>query len=606
MVIKHMPWRGSNAVLSLSLLLISNSYLFSMESSAQPSKRSIFSKLLKKEKHTQTFNGIEDFLEDDFPDEPGYFKGVSIVELRAVFDNAPLEAKQLVDHIKDPKAFGDIRIRYVMFVGPPGSGKTRTAKAIAYLSGCRCVYIESGQNQYSVRNKTNEKILKKLRFAQYLTTRKIKVIVLIDELDKLLEDHENDHYDSKATSFGLQGFLEGMIANPYFFLIGTMNSDHNMPEPFWDRIRGDRIRFESHKDIAILRQIFKSKMTTHRMTLHEECTDEFIDSIIRKLKGFSHRTFDEMGKALTMSLYTREKDSPIRYIRKNDLDQLANSIIKDEKDHKKGKKETERERQDRHLKEQFRNTLIMVGMQRDQITTGSNAGIGFGGTGPAINFGTSVSIASAPGMAYAKEVWKKLYGDEPLIPDEEIEEEEHSGETEKNDSFKRLYEERKGSETTWTELRLNTKNFDPNNYRLFLKALDRLREYEKNWLSIHYPASHNDRYDYKFNHHSKKWERDGESEQDADLRGRERVLSSHDLICTYQEKYYLSTAKLDPNDPKKFVSAMRKLKELNGILMVYGYGDSTFFTFDTPTQKWKTNSRGEYYWDKKDSDCTIV
>lgn len=86
----------------------------------------------------------------------------TIKNLEETFKHAPLVAQQIVTHLKDPNFYKDPSYRYAIFVGPPGSGKTTTAKAIAYKmmkdQDWELIYIEIGELLGKTRNEAAVKL----------------------------------------------------------------------------------------------------------------------------------------------------------------------------------------------------------------------------------------------------------------------------------------------------------------------------------------------------------------------------------------------------------------------------------------------------------------
>lgn len=209
-----------------------------------------------------------------------------------IFDSSSQEIKNIVSHLKDPNFLKNNMYRYAIFVGEPGTGKTETAKAIAYKMeqyGWKTLYITSGDVVGDKRNQTTVRLRQELTSAQMQSK---ALIVIIDELNELLEHSENEHYDTSTTSKFLWGFLDSQRNNPNFFMIGTMNRDTKLPQPLKSRIIASRIEFHTQINPDVKRTILHSYLTSGGVRLENEVSSQFLDEIITKCTQCSFRDLE--------------------------------------------------------------------------------------------------------------------------------------------------------------------------------------------------------------------------------------------------------------------------------------------------------------------------
>jgi hypothetical protein len=175
-------------------------------------------------------------------------------------------------------------------------------------------------------------------------------IVVIEELNELLEHSENEHYDTSTTSKFLWGFVDSQNNNPDFFMIGTMNRDTKLPQPFKSRITARRVVFTIPTDPAIRRESLLFNLTNGGVKLENSINETYLNDSIQQCKDCDFRYLEEV--ALMARLINRQNnlDSHDIVLNKTDVEQAfkecADARIAM---HYYDKEETETERQERHF-----------------------------------------------------------------------------------------------------------------------------------------------------------------------------------------------------------------------------------------------------------------
>jgi SpoVK/Ycf46/Vps4 family AAA+-type ATPase len=145
------------------------------------------------------------------------FEGTPIALIEATYLGAPAMAKLIVSHLQDPNYAGSPEFRTAFLVGDPGTRKKTLAKAIAYKAQRELVFFSATDFLDDQRNGLSRKLVEKLKV---IVAEKKAVVVVVDGINRLLENYENKCHDSAV----LWDFLDRQYGNHNFFLLGTMNS----------------------------------------------------------------------------------------------------------------------------------------------------------------------------------------------------------------------------------------------------------------------------------------------------------------------------------------------------------------------------------------------
>lgn len=224
------------------------------------------------------------------------------------------------------------------------------ARAIAYKmskEGWSYMFIASTELLGEYRNQTAIRLKEKLESA---ISSRIPTIVIIDELNRLLENTESKHHDTDTAATTLWLFLDKQRNNENFFLIGTMNRVTKLPKPFKDRILIDIITFPKIEDAKTKNVIFRRSITSRNMAFDNEVTDEFLNAELGKLGPCVGRNLNKISKLL-FQLQRMDNKDPVmsRVIKKEIITKAVALYMELQKDTDYDSvEETDDERQNRY------------------------------------------------------------------------------------------------------------------------------------------------------------------------------------------------------------------------------------------------------------------
>jgi len=267
---------------------------------------SSFSSPSSSSSHTAS-SDMGDQVEDD--GKPVLTKA-QIEEMAYVLTQADKKAQMIVEHLKDPTFLEDDEYRSAIFVGEPGTGKTTTALAIGHQmmveSGWQYKMLDSGAFLGKFRNQT---AIKLKQFLRGIVALRAPMILIIDELNRLLEHANSEHHDTDTASTALWTFLDKQRGNQQFFFIGTMNDITKLPKPYKDRILFEFIQFKLISAPFQQAQALRYYLTQGKAQINPTLTDERLSALLVTIGSCSGRILKKMS-GFIKRLYREHQEQP--------------------------------------------------------------------------------------------------------------------------------------------------------------------------------------------------------------------------------------------------------------------------------------------------------
>ena len=193
--------------------------------------------------------------------------------------------------------------RFIL-VGPPGSGKTTLAHAIAHMLECSITFIPATSLLGKFRNETANNIHR--AFAQ-LTSEGTKRVIIIDELHKIFEHHTNDRSDDSQSAAAFWLMLDDIEKRcPNIIIIGTANSVDKLPPEIKSRFSGKIITMRTLTKKQKIKA-FKNHLTHDpSIILDKSVTDTFIEHIIQQIEHGSFRDIQLIIDTAKMFYYAQK------------------------------------------------------------------------------------------------------------------------------------------------------------------------------------------------------------------------------------------------------------------------------------------------------------
>lgn len=192
------------------------------------------------------------------------------------------EVKEVLDQEMNPNDYS-VRMNLLLLVGIPGVGKTTLAKAIACELG-NCFFVTSGDLLAEHRNATSERLK---NIVNSILNERGKKILVLDEINKLLENYTSEYKDASETASTLWEIMDAQKDNLDFFLIATANESKKLPIQIQDRfgmsVIGIQRPTNRERRALIVELLSRVKMRKH------ELFEQYIDRLVELTENYTPR-----------------------------------------------------------------------------------------------------------------------------------------------------------------------------------------------------------------------------------------------------------------------------------------------------------------------------
>jgi SpoVK/Ycf46/Vps4 family AAA+-type ATPase len=207
---------------------------------------------------------------------------------QVALENAPNKIKALIARENcGPKGYKH-RINRLLFIGVPGVGKSLLAKAMACQIG-KCFFIKHSAVMKKYRNETSNLLIKILR---EIVEQPGKNVIVIDEINKLTDNHKSEHSDSGITAATLWTFMDEQQTNPNCYIIGTTNHSKKLPEELQSRFHSATVTI-STPDVNTRRNVLRKLIMESDLQCDPNMT-AFLDILAQQTENYSIRDLEQL------------------------------------------------------------------------------------------------------------------------------------------------------------------------------------------------------------------------------------------------------------------------------------------------------------------------
>jgi len=232
--------------------------------------------------------------------------------LESSMDNAPALLKGIFTYLQSYKynrnACQSITTvpsfhRFIL-VGPPGTGKTTLAYAIAHMLNYPVVFIPATSLLGHFRNETSNNIE---RFLQEQTIDGLPKVIIIDELHKLFEHHANDRADDSQSAAAFWLAIDKIEKhNPNVIIIGTANSVDKLPPEIKSRFSGKIISMPPLDRSQKIQTFKNSIIHDQSIVIDDSINDAFIVTMLQQIQNCSLRDIQLIIDSAKMFYYAEQ------------------------------------------------------------------------------------------------------------------------------------------------------------------------------------------------------------------------------------------------------------------------------------------------------------
>lgn len=227
------------------------------------------------------------------------FENTRVADLKTALETAPKRAQNIVKMLQNPGNLQTGKFKYMFFVGAPGTGKTTAAQAIAYTMVTQCGWGHKFMTATDIIGGFRNQAAERLRLLlDAIRVNPAPILLIIDELNKVLDHSESKDHDNDTISTVLWNFLDKQNYRKFFF-IGLMNDHTKIPEAFKSRVTLRCIEFTELKELDAKRDLLNKSLLSFSAQLHADVKPEAVNELLNTNPSLSARDFNEIAFRLS-------------------------------------------------------------------------------------------------------------------------------------------------------------------------------------------------------------------------------------------------------------------------------------------------------------------
>ena len=204
--------------------------------------------------------------------------------------------------------------RGVLFIGPPGNGKTQTVKALINQLNQPCLYVKGFQAEHGTEQENIRRVFARARFT-------MPCLLVMEDLDSMIEQ--------KSISFFLNE-LDGFETNTGVVVLGTTNHPERLDPAILERpSRFDRKYYFGLPEAVERRAYFVAWNLDLRPELR--MSDAAAPELVRQTAGFSFAYLKELVLSAMMQWMTQGGSMSMDAVLLEQINQLRQQMTAAEK-----------------------------------------------------------------------------------------------------------------------------------------------------------------------------------------------------------------------------------------------------------------------------------
>ena len=231
--------------------------------------------------------------DDKSADMSEFFKFLRKVELTFGFEGVTgldsakrAVTEYIINPVRYPQAYNYnfLDNQAILLEGPPGTGKTTFAKAVAKETGVPFALVNSGALVNCYIGETGKNIDKIFNFLRsYVEENNTKVIIFFDEFDEIAQKRGSDDKTSAAAVPALLRNLDGVASNKNLFVLANTNFVNMLDPAIAERFR--RVIHIPLPGLGDRKKLFESKLSEVEADFLEQLDFEYAAQLTEGLSG---------------------------------------------------------------------------------------------------------------------------------------------------------------------------------------------------------------------------------------------------------------------------------------------------------------------------------